>query len=454
MTTLDDTLIESCKNNDIETIKQNINDNTINELLINTACYGHLDTVKYLVKYFINEEKQELIDYYDVFIASLKSQNFDCVKYIVITLNIHNITLETILSNCENKIIIAWLVNELSIDVHENNEKYFMDICESDDVEDLKTFLNFCDEIKSPVDVHINNDDVFYNICSKNKLNILKYLLEYCDSKNDPIDIHRNNDSILLYVAEKYNFTILEYLINYANSINKPYLEINKIISYVCYKGTVDFLKFILQYSLKIGKPIDIHANSEELFRCACITSNLPIMKYLLEYANLIGTPINIHVWHEDPFKSLCSNGTVESVKFLLDYADSIKSPINIHHNCEEVFLLVSCYSIPSIPNDMKTQYAQDRFKIIKYLIEYAKSINSPININGDNFHVFKYICHVKQMEYLKCFISINDNLNRYIDDYIDIATKQKFTEGLAYLNEQKSKLPSKTLLQSWIGWY
>ena len=73
-----------------------------------------------------------------------------------------------------------------------------------------------------------------------------------------------------------------------------------------------------------------------------------------------------------------CDNGHLFIVEYLIKFANSINSPIDIHAYNEYAFRR-SCQNGHS--------------KIVEYLINYANSINSFIDIHAEEEYAFRLSC-------------------------------------------------------------
>ena len=118
----------------------------------------------------------------------------------------------------------------------------------------------------------------------------------------------------------------------------------------------------------------------------ACLEGNLEIVKKYIDNVNINK--------NNDLFLTCCYFNHVSTLKFLLKYAESIHSPINIHLRDEHVFRS-SCES--------------GQLDMVKFLLDYGVAINSPINIHAKEEIVFRY-SNVATKKYLTKYSLLTHN--------------------------------------------
>ena len=78
--------------------------------------------------------------------------------------------------------------------------------------------------------------------------------------------------------------------------------------------GQLELIKLLLV--LDDDRRIDVHADDEYAFRCACEERYTEIVKFLLELEG--DRPINVHANDEYAFRLACQNGQVKVIKMLI----------------------------------------------------------------------------------------------------------------------------------------
>lgn len=127
--------------------------------------------------------------------------------------------------------------------------------------------------------------------------------------------------------------------------------------------------------------------------------------KQLLEYSAYVNNLIDIHVYSEKAFRKACRFGHLEIAKWLVDYATSIGSPINIH--AEAVYMLY-CKTTA-----FTSACESGHLEVVKWLTHYAESIGSPVDeeILLLSFDLACYDGHVKVSKWIVNNFSVNINV-------------------------------------------
>lgn len=95
-------------------------------------------------------------------------------------------------------------------------------------------------------------------------------------------------------------------------------------------------------------------------------------------------------------FQLCCWRDRVDFAKWMVEYANSIGSPINIHEEEDDVFV---------------SSLQEGRTKIVQWLIEYANSIGSPFNIHEEEDGIIECCCFNGHFEIAKWMIEYANSI-------------------------------------------
>lgn len=177
-----------------------------------------------------------------------------------------------------------------------------------------------------------------------------------------------------------------------------------------CRKGHINYIKSILsEYKTHDKNSIN------KLFILSCDDGYVDIIKYLIEYEN-----INKQKDIDYGLKSAAYRGHVNIIKYLIDHINKSRSQINIYLPDENIFML-ACIN--------------DRYSIIKYLIEYCKNICRIINIDDECIKITYLHCYIKIFIYLIEYGEyVNNKFDINIINNIIFSQQLDYYEGLKYL--------------------
>lgn len=106
---------------------------------------------------------------------------------------------------------------------------------------------------------------------------------------------------------------------SYADELH-TYLDHHVLFVDICAKGEAD----IIQWFWKVWHPkLDIHINSEQIFRTGCGRKNgLQLIRWLVELGEQLHSPIDIHATADKAFQNAYDRGYVHILDYLFELAD------------------------------------------------------------------------------------------------------------------------------------
>ena len=176
--------------------------------------------------------------------------------------------------------------------------------------------------------------------------------------------------------------------------------------------GNLGYIKILRE----ISPHIDIHANNENAFRCACREGYFDIVKWLWGISRgEMKKPIDIHVDDEYAFRSSCGEGHLEIAKWLLEISIQNSDIIDIHARDDVAF----CWSCEGGYID-----------VAKWLWEISqRETKNLINIHVDYEYPFRFSCEEGHLDMAKWLWEISEgNINIHVID--DFAFRRACTGG------------------------
>jgi len=241
--------------------------------------------------------------------------------------------------------------------------------------------------------------------CVVNSLDILKILFQYGKKNNIKSFIDNNHTSIIDFICYHGTYNTIKYILDYHNmNIDLQYV-LNRV-------RNLDIIKYIINYCTSNNYEIDIHHNNDEIFINACCDGHIHIMKYLIKYCKEKGSPIDVQ--NEYIFRNIIIVGRIDSLKYLITYCEEIGCRIDILKYNKEMF-----------DNFNRV----NKIELYKYIIEYSEKINTRINIymysNTSNVERnMKFININKYLMYLH-----KHNYNNYNMNIKDIIIFKEYSE-------------------------
>ena len=156
-----------------------------------------------------------------------------------------------------------------------------------------------------------------------------------------------------------------------------------------------------------------------DVYMHICVNENVDLLKLTLPYIT------DIHINQEKGFRNICYYRDKNYLAYFLEYANSINSPVNINIKDEAGFVRI-CNN--------------GNLDTLKYLLDYADSIGSPVNIHANQEKGFRSICLNNEPKMLKYLIQYSEQIDSPIDMHVmdQIAFKKACTESQYYLNETR----------------
>ena len=212
------------------------------------------------------------------------------------------------------------------------------------------------------------------------------------------------NDRSCIYcieIGDLYNFQ------QYIKKINNKKIN-NEYCTYLfetsCRYGRLKIAKWLIEYVNFIGKKIYNSANVisfENLFIVNVSSGHLKMAKWIFEYANNVTEYNKIYI--QNVFRIMCKwqyREVLTSVKWIIEYADSIGSPINIR--CLSDAFICSCES--------------GNFELAQWLIYYIDSIESSNDNHIDYNKAFEILYSKQNFKMIKWLIENAKSIGSSID--------------------------------------
>lgn len=157
-----------------------------------------------------------------------------------------------------------------------------------------------------------------------------------------------------------------------------------------CINNHIETAKWL--YSLNIENGLDIHKNSERVFRFSCFAGHIQIAKWLYSLKD----NINIHIGDECAFRYSCYSGNLELAKWLL--------LLDKHNNISNNIIILN--------DAFSGSCKYGKIETAKWLY----NLYPIIDIHMNNDEIFINSCLAGHIELSKWLYSL-DNINIHIDD-------------------------------------
>jgi len=142
-----------------------------------------------------------------------------------------------------------------------------------------------------------------------------------------------------------------------------------------CEKGHLEMAKWLWQISLDIKSPIDIHVNSDYIFRITCSTfENLDVVKWLWQISLDMNSPIDINAQKECAFRWCCTFNNINTAKWLWQKSLDINSLINVHeYEVKNILNYVHSREYLEMERWLCEIYLEYQIEIIDGIARYSK---------------------------------------------------------------------------------
>lgn len=315
-----------------------VRDHNCIELAFRTACCeGHLEMVKLLLELTQDDPINIHVFKEAAFRRACKNGHLPIVQFLMETfpeIDIHKRKDHAFKSACSrgHLEIVEFLIQRGNFDVHSRcGSKY--------------------------------DEYAFMKACQNGHLTVAQYLMRV---SHGTINIHANDDLIFsrtaVYMCKSNDTCVLDWLLSMSHqhvfaSSNVDVDHRGTLFEHCCRTGNLEMAKYVfeLRHRKEFTLIIDIHANKEEAFFLACkygkgITdcgvstrccrnNQLDVVKWLLEISQLLGKPIDIRAMNDLAFRISCKYGHLELAKYLFDLSCNNNNRINIHAENEYAFL-------------------------------------------------------------------------------------------------------------------
>lgn len=210
-----------------------------------------------------------------------------------------------------NKLEIAKWLKEIcpQINIRSDNDIILQNVCRFGCLKIAKWIIEICPEIITQIE---NNINFFHFACEQGHFEIIQWLKEICPK----INISSHDDYAFRVVCEDGYFEIAKWLVEiYAETYHSDYID--KIFRFAC--THCDNLEFV-EWFIKKYPQINVRANEDYAFKCACASGHLQIAKLLKQ----VCPQIDVRSSNDYAFELACKYGHLETVKWLttfcLDY--------------------------------------------------------------------------------------------------------------------------------------
>ena len=114
-----------------------------------------------------------------------------------------------------------------------DNLRIFYHCCEYGYISSIKYLIAYCNENNISFDIHAENENGFVIACTYGQFEVVKFLYEYCNSINSPININIDMNYPLFRSCLSGHMEIGKYLIQKCNK--KLLNDLSYIIFICCY---------------------------------------------------------------------------------------------------------------------------------------------------------------------------------------------------------------------------
>jgi len=236
---------------------------------------------------------------------------------------------------------------------------------------------------------------------------IYKIDIDIILEQHDNIDINYRNGLVLREAVIHNDSTIVKKLLNYSKIhkiLIKPKL-LNHILSDVIVNRGIDLIDYIFKFGNDNDIEIDIYYDDFKLFKNICRFGTIDILKYVLNYCDIMNKNIDeklINIM----FINSCKNVYCMTIQYVIEYSEKINKRIDITGYL---------YNIIST-NEHNNKY------IIKYCLWLEKhNYKSPLimPINNSYFHSFS------DLENVMCTKNTNNDYYKYLQQLYNCYCKQ-----------------------------
>lgn len=209
--------------------------------------------------------------------------------------------------------------NKLSknVDIHYNEDDALHSACSNGHLAVVDYFLTSPD-LQEHADIHACLDWALNTAAQQGELEIVKYLLTSPKLK-DKSYIHADDDQAFFSACSRGHLAIVDYLLHSPDLKEHANIKLYDNLRATVSNGHLELLKFFLE-SPKLKTKIDVHAENDVIFICACQFPHKHIMQYLIFDLNIdINENINRYLTQEiNPF--------IEEVKYMFKMRDTNQS--------------------------------------------------------------------------------------------------------------------------------
>lgn len=327
---------ESCKNGHIEVAKWLTELDKIDihydyeDAFTNLCINGDLPSVKWLVEYANSIESP--IEYIDSLLFQRISSvgNLEIAKWLInysesigsyIDIHYeHDYAFKKSYKNNHREFTL-WLLEysvmeESIIDISSAKYKIFQLSALREDIEFLQILINYAEKHRFKGYKEFLGHDIVKLCCKYNKLQTIKFIFDL------GID-HTTYENTFLESCCYYQFDLAKWLVQFIDIkyqdyiCDYDYIKVNIFdIAFIkcCSGGNIEFNQWLIDYSIAVGNPIDIHIANDLAIRKACSSKNINFIKWLMEYAESINAPYkNI----QEYFTICCCCGYVPAAQYM-----------------------------------------------------------------------------------------------------------------------------------------
>jgi len=110
---------------------------------------------------------------------------------------------------------------------------------------------------------------------------------------------------------------------------------------------------------------------------------------------------LHIYTCEDNAFGAACRNGHLDVARWLVDYATSIESPVDIHAKKDYAFRWACSYG---------------HLDVARWLVDYATSIESPVDIHAYSDYAFRWACRNGHFEVARWLVSYATSIESPVD--------------------------------------
>lgn len=278
------------------------------------------------------------------------------------------------------------------------------------------------------IDIHAHNDRAFKNACFNNQIEITKWLLNKTSQTKTKIKMN-NTDVYTLFKKACTNDNLEMAKCLFDRWDIDLHLESESIFRIVCEGGKLAMVKWLYEISFKTGRKIDIHISDEYVFRVACRKSNLDLVRLLIDMSEEHQDRININAGQSAAFQSACENNHMTMAEYLIELGEKSHGKIDIHFDNEFAFQNVC---------------KRRNLLFAKWLVKLGNESYGPVDIHARDDGAFYVACANNAVHIAKWLMEIAPN-HKYIGPSYNtslwhIVRQNKFSEIEALLHEIKNR--------------